>query len=185
MIASMQVLAILVLSIIYLPVQHARCEQAGLVLKAVSSSRPEVSWDKASLIEADINCDGQIDYALRGSDAKGIYVAVVYGPTVSQAGIGFLYFGIGTQAQDSLCGTPAKLEYENLDYDPTEAVGEVPGFVRSNTCGGLLFYDGQCDPFHIYWNHQPPPTRLVAAVNERSPNSRSSGPGGKRGDFTL
>lgn len=67
----------------------------------------------------------------------------------------FLEFGLGdSMAQDSLCGTDAELEIEDMDYDLIEAFGENPeGFQQSKTCKGLRLIGGEGDSMHIFWNH--------------------------------
>lgn len=82
-----------------------------------------------------------------------VRVTVTFAATkASQA----LEFWLGNSgAQESLCGTAATLEIEDMDYDLIEAFGENPeGFRQSKTCKGLSLTDDECDSMHIFWNHE-------------------------------
>ncbi|MGO9270429.1 MAG: hypothetical protein ACLQOO_09285 [Terriglobia bacterium] len=120
---------------------------------------PDVRGDRNSLLTADINGDGEIDHAFQGlqvnGDNKKVFVAVVYGPAETKAQVDILEFGVGGASESDLCALPAKLTTESLDYDPTEEVGgPVPGFERSKTTRGLNLAEGNCDSFHLFWDHQ-------------------------------
>ena len=46
------------------------------------------------------------------------------------------------------------VERESLNYDPSDELGETPdGFMRSSKCFGLKLVAGECDSFHLFWNH--------------------------------
>jgi hypothetical protein len=113
-----------------------------------------VEWDKKSIIEVDINCDGKKDYAIFGNSEQGITLAVIVGPVSKKSRIETFNFPVGKQSQGSLCQLPAKLRVESLDYDPTEQTGELPGFHSSKTCKAFRLDDDACDSFHFYWDHQ-------------------------------
>lgn len=123
-------------------------------LQLVSKRMKDVTWDKEAIVEIDINCDGKRDYALLGKSKRGVTVAVIVGPVSTKSRIESFEFFVGKNSQDSLCKLPAKLLIESLDYDPTEAVGKLPGFRRSKKCNAFALADGVCDSFHFYWDHQ-------------------------------
>ena len=112
----------------------------------------EVKWDPATIVRADVDCDGVEDKGQLGYIGKSVRLTVTLGATQATQ---FLEFGLGdSMAQDSLCGTDAKLEIEDMDYDLIEAFGENPeGFQQSKTCKGLRVMGGECDSMHIFWNH--------------------------------
>jgi hypothetical protein len=64
-----------------------------------------------------------------------------------------LKFYVDRGKQDGFCGWPVELIAEPLDYDPDPAVGPLQGYVKSDRTVGLRISDGECDDFHIYWNH--------------------------------
>lgn len=113
----------------------------------------EVTWDPASVVKADVDCDGVKDTAQLGYVGTRVRLAVTLGAATQATQ--FLEFGLGdSMAQDSLCGTDIELEIEEMDYDLIEAFGENPeGFQQSQACKGLRLMDGVCDSMHIFWNH--------------------------------
>ncbi len=123
------------------------------IYEIISAQMKEIVWDKNSILEIDINCDGKKDYAILGQSAQGISVAVVLGPISIKRKIEAFTFSVGRQSQDSLCQLPAKLETESLDYDPTEMVGKLSGFRSSKKCASFKLSDDACDSFHFYWDH--------------------------------
>lgn len=129
-------------------------ETTNEVLQLVSKRMTDVEWDKKSIIEVDINCDGKKDYAILGKSKQGVTVALVVGPVSKKSRIESFEFLVGKQTQDSLCQLPATLQPESLDYDPTEAVGKLPGFKPSKKCMAFVLSDDACDSFHFYWNHR-------------------------------
>lgn len=120
-------------------------------LAAAARAAPQVRWDAASAHRMDIDCDGKPDYALLGRAGGKVYVGIVRGP-LEGARAHVFTFGVG-QSQESVCEPTAKLRPESLDYDPKEAVGELPGFRRSKRCTAVALADEACDAFHFYWNH--------------------------------
>lgn len=129
-------------------------EIGNRALQLVSKRMKDVTWDKKTIVEIDINCDGKKDYALLGKAIRGVTVAVIVGPVSTKSRIESFEFFVGKHSQDSLCELPAKLRIESLDYDPTEAVGKLPGFRSSKKCNAFGLTDDICDSFHFYWNHE-------------------------------
>lgn len=128
-------------------------ETTNEVLQLVSKRMTDVKWDKKSIIEVDINCDGKKDYAILGKSKQGVTVSLVVGPVSKKSRIESFEFHVGN-SQDNLCQLPATLQVESLDYDPTEAVGKLPGFKPSKKCMAFVLSDDACDSFHFYWDHQ-------------------------------
>jgi hypothetical protein len=120
-------------------------------LHLLSLSRPDIQWDAKSALRADFDCDGSLDEAFLGRSAGKVYVGVVRAG-VEQPEI--LEFGVDPSRQAAICQEPAKLAIESLDYDPTEEVGRIDGFVRSRRCKGLVLSGGECDEIHLFWNHK-------------------------------
>ena len=129
-------------------------EATNGIFQIVSKRMKNVIWDKTSIVEVDINCDGKKDYAILGKSKQGVKVALVVAPVSKDSKIHSFEFLVGKHSQDSLCQLPAKLRIESLDYDPTEAVGKLPGFRPSKKCNAFGLTDDTCDSFHFYWNHQ-------------------------------
>ena len=64
-----------------------------------------------------------------------------------------LKFYIDAGKQDGFFSWPVELIPEPLDYDPDPGIGHLQGYVKSDRTIGLRISDGECDDFHIYWNH--------------------------------
>jgi hypothetical protein len=129
-------------------------EATDEIFQIVSKRMKNAIWDKTSIVEVDINCDGKKDYAILGISKQGVTVALVVGPVSKESKIQSLEFRVGKHSQDSLCQLPVKLRIESLDYDPTGAVGKLQGFRSSKKCNAFGLTDDICDSFHFYWNHQ-------------------------------
>src|SRR5512139_2151956 len=112
-----------------------------------------VSKAQPALVRADVDCDGVEDTAQMEYVEDRVRVTVTFAATKASQS---LEFGLGNSgAQESLCGTAATLEIEDMDYDLIEAFGENPeGFRQSKTCKGLRLEDGECASMHIFWNHE-------------------------------
>ena len=119
-------------------------------LKRLQQASPDHIWDSASALRIDIDSDGKPDYVFLSQDSKSATVGLVLGKM--GAGVLVQTFPIGDPSQDSLCSAPAGISRESLNYDPTDAVGEIPGFKRSRTGVAFLLGGGECDVFHFFWN---------------------------------
>ena len=108
-----------------------------------------VAWDAATRLVGDVDCDGIADTAFVGRTKSRVFVGLVRAASASPE---VLSFAIDSGIQQAVCSDKAVLIFESLDYDPGEAVGEVPGFQRSVTCKGLDLGDGDCDSIHMFWN---------------------------------
>jgi hypothetical protein len=133
----------------------ASAPQASAAVASREALEPvalDVGKAQPAVIEADIDCDGIEDTARMEYVEDRVRVTVTLAATKTSQS---LEFGLGdSMAQESLCGTEATLEIEDMDYDLIEIFGENPeGFRESKTCKGLRLMGGECDSMHIFWNH--------------------------------
>lgn len=130
--------------------QDARPPQA--TRQAAAAIAEDAGDARPSTVKADIDCDSAEDTAQMEYVEDRVRVTVTFAATKAPQS---LEFGLGdSMAQESLCGTEATLEIEDMDYDLIEAFGENPeGFRQSKTCKGLRLMGGECDSMHIFWNH--------------------------------
>lgn len=117
---------------------------------ALQLAAPNVSWDAASRLRADFDCDGRLDLAFLGRADGKVFVGLVRD---SAAPPQILQFTVGKNTQDSICAEPAVLSVSSIDFDPTSEIGPLPGFRRSAKCPGMRLSGGECDSIHFYWNH--------------------------------
>jgi hypothetical protein len=115
----------------------------------LSKAHPDVVWTN-SPIRIDIDCDGNADYAFLAQTPSSAFVGLVRGKPKSV--VAMLKFEASPGSQGGLYYLPAIIEVESLDYDPTDAVGPLPGFFRSQSCTGSRISGGECDSFHFYWD---------------------------------
>jgi hypothetical protein len=128
------------------PSPEAPAPGAATTAPALLAARePGVTWSAKSLVKADLDGDGQTDYAL-GGVKKGRYVlGIVQGPPATGSRHWTLDFGVNEEDQESLCSLQAKLTVEELD----RSGGEDDMAAQAK---GLSLHDDRCDAFHIYWN---------------------------------
>jgi hypothetical protein len=85
--------------------------QGMAALDILRQREPEVKWDPASLIEADLDQDGTRDYALTGTRGDLLVVGIVHGPVKDSCRHWTLEFPMdGTQ--DALCSREARIDLE-------------------------------------------------------------------------
>ncbi len=127
--------------------------KVSLSRQALEKQHLQVRWHR--VMSLDINCDGSADEIFTGQDAEHFYVAAVLAPISAKSKVSILRFLLRGESQDSFCGPPSALQKESLDYDPGEGLGETPkGVARSRKCVGLKLVAGECDSFHLFWNHK-------------------------------
>src|SRR5688572_2030379 len=121
--------------------------------QALQTARPGLMWRYVRAI--DINCDGMRDDIFTAQDATNYYVAAVIATRSGAVRASVVRFQLAGNNQESFCGRPEPLKTESQDIDFPESVGEPPpqGFRRSPRCLGLRLAVGECDSFHLYWNH--------------------------------
>jgi hypothetical protein len=102
---------------------------------------PGTKWDPDSLIKADLDEDGQEDYALSGiRDDKFIVVGIVQGPVGESSRHWILEFTWERGSQDSLCSRKARIDLEEVEEEGEPAKP------------GINLHDDLCDSFHIFWD---------------------------------
>ena len=120
--------------------------QVPSITEAAYKFVPGVTWRTKSVLTADFSCRGRKEQAILGVNDKEIVVAVfLNGPTRPPEVLRY-----SAEMRDA---KEARLTTESLDYDPEDAVGDLPGFRRSRACKGLNLTDNKIDSAHIYWNH--------------------------------
>lgn len=121
--------------------------------QVLQAARPGMMWRHVRTL--DINCDGMRDEIFTAQDATSYYVAAVIATRGGAMRASVVQFQLAGNSQESFCGRPEPLQAESQDIDFPEDIGEPPpqGFRRSTRCQGLRLAAGECDSFHLYWNH--------------------------------
>ena len=114
----------------------------------------DLSWTYSQRV--DINCDGAQDHVFTAAstDGKHFYVGVVLGPISAKSQYSIVRFDAEGNYQSGFCGPFESLRPAAL-VDVSDALGgELPeGYRVSQKCKGLRLVAGECDNFHLYWNH--------------------------------
>jgi hypothetical protein len=132
--------------------QDVRVLERAKAEQALRAARPGLTWRYEQSI--DVDCDGRRDEVFTAQDATQYYVVAVVVGKAGKPKISVLQFQLSGSSQDSFCGPPEPLQPESLNYDSGEELGATPeGFRRSARCKGLRLIAGECDSFHLYWNH--------------------------------
>jgi hypothetical protein len=105
-----------------------------------------VEWNAKSLLEADLDQDGNADYAVLGQAKGQVVVGIVHGPIAPASPAWTLEFPVGGGGEDALCSAEAKLTVEPLGDEAKTR----PGHTAKGM--GLNLHDDHCDAFHIFWN---------------------------------
>jgi hypothetical protein len=132
--------------------QSASVSERAKAEQTLRAARPGLNWRHE--LSIDVNCDKLGDKVFTAQDATRYYVAAVVTTKAGAPKISELQFQLSGSSQDSFCGSPEPLKPESLNYVPAEDLGYTPeGFRRSTRCKGLYLTAGECDSFHLYWNH--------------------------------
>jgi hypothetical protein len=127
----------------------ALAAQGDEVATAAKSHYPKAAWQAKSLLEGDFSCSGREEFAILGTSAEHIVIAI---------------FTKGLKAKPEILEYSAKarvpqsaiLTKESRDFQPGEFkadLGYLPeGLTPSKTCSGLNLSDGEVDSAHIYWD---------------------------------
>ena len=126
---------------------------SGRAVAALSKARPGTDWKRS--LRSDVDCDGTLDDVFIAQDTTEFHVGVVFaGGAVEEPRVSIVSFELEGFSQDSLCGVPKPLKEESLDLDPDEDPAIPVGLRRSKTCKGLRLDSGDCDAFHLFWDHK-------------------------------
>ena len=107
-----------------------------------------VAWRRHSIVSGNFTCQGRKEQAILGVSKSEIVIAVFVNGFDARPEV-LRYSGKARNPKT------AKLEIEDLDYDPKEMIGgDLDGFRRSKSCKGLNLSDGGTDSAHIYWSHK-------------------------------
>jgi hypothetical protein len=111
-----------------------------------------VTWQYERML--DINCDDRADAVFTASDEQRFYVGVVLGPVRATSYSSVVSFARSGDSQESLCGPVESLLPERLTSAMADGADEEPlGYEAGSNCSGLRLVSGECDAFHLYWNH--------------------------------
>ena len=132
--------------------QDVRVSERAKAEQDLRAARPGLTRRHEQSI--DLDCDGRRDEVFTAKDNTQYYVAAVAPRKAGKPKISVVKFQLSGSGQDSFCGPPEPLQPESLNTDPREELGATPeGFRRSARCKGLRLIAGECDSFHLYWNH--------------------------------
>ena len=109
-----------------------------------------IAWQAPSVLAGDFSCAGQRQFAILGTSAHEIVVAVfTHGLAQAPEVLRF-------ESEERKAGA-AKIRLEEtsltLDEVKTLAGAEPPGYQASASCKGVRLSDDASDAAHIYWDH--------------------------------
>jgi len=117
-------------------------------LEVLRLRQPNTEWSSQSLLQGDLDQNGNPDYAATGIHNDRFVVGIVEGPISSRSRTWFLDFPWKGGGEGALCSDKAKMTLEPLD--PATKAGERK--VARKAGLGLNLHDDRCDAFHIYWD---------------------------------
>ena len=122
------------------------------IVSRLMAADSSVRWIVDSALVADFSCDSVADSAFIGRAAEKITVAIAVTRTPQPY---VAVFGVhGSAVQEAVCSPNVRLTVESLDFNPSEELGALEGFVRSISCKGLNLGEADCDALHMYWNQK-------------------------------
>jgi hypothetical protein len=128
----------------------AQTANAAQVRMAAEKFAGNVMWRPASVLEADFNCTGKVQYAILGTSAQEIVVAI-FNQDLTQAPA-LLRFD-----SDARNGTASKIRLDDYSLTAAEIAGvsgaEPVGYRQSIACHGVRLSDDSHEAAHIYWDH--------------------------------
>jgi hypothetical protein len=144
------------IALVFVIVGNADAKQNAAALKVVdhiAKTRPDIKWDRATMVSGDFNDDGRQDYAMVGYKDDGIVLAIrAASARDGQLQTQYLYYRIGGNSQAAICEAPAKLLVKKQLCNPMDE--QLPGCKESPTANSLRLSGGECDAIHLYWNHK-------------------------------
>ncbi len=120
-------------------------------LQLLTNREPKVRWNSRSLLKADFDYDGVVDYALAGKKGNLFVVGIVKGSLTSKSKHWTLEFSQDAASQGALCSVAkAQISLERFSADDENP--EVRKLPRKSR--GINLSDESCDSFHIYYNRK-------------------------------
>ena len=142
---------LLTAAVLLLCVVQVRAGSDDFVFSAATSADRTVTWQRKSILAGDFTCHGKREFAVLGTKAKEIVVAVIRPPSRKPIDV-LRYSGVARSPESAI------LTIEPLDFNLEELeqhVGYVPdGLEPSKTCQGLNMTDQMIDSAHIYWHRK-------------------------------
>ena len=120
------------------------------VYAAAQKVSKEIAWHETSVLAADFNCTGTVQFAILGTSLQEIVVAM-FSPDLTQAPA-LLRF-----AADARNRQAAKIRLDDYTMSASEIAGIAGappvGYRPSGACHGVRLSDDSSEAAHIYWDH--------------------------------
>jgi hypothetical protein len=147
-----KLLGLMILATTLSPAQITQTELSQIFTK-LKKSNIQVAWEGSKVVTLDLDGKGKKSYAMVGVAGNKVYVAIIPGPINKKNQVDVIEFAIDPTLQKAICGLPAILETESLDFKPEDnGLDQLEDFVPSKKARGLLLSGGGCDPVHMYWS---------------------------------
>ena len=118
----------------------------------LSAQHPEFAWSNTASETTDFDGDGTQDFLTLGTSDVGAAIAVVAG---SPPRAYVLAFGTTGSEQLGTCGVPTGfVVHAKQPPDPRAYVDLPAGYSACPECPALTVGAGECDPLHVFWNHE-------------------------------
>jgi len=129
----------------------AQSEQELAVRTAAEKLTGGFKWNASTLLTADFNCTGKVQYAMLGTNIKEIAVAI-FTDGLDQPPALLRFEGDAL----SIVGSKIRLDDYSMSADDIAGIaGTAPvGYRPSGTCHGVRLSDDRSDAAHIYWDHE-------------------------------
>lgn len=144
-------LAVVALASVVVPGSaFAQDEQAAAVRAAAEKFTGGLMWRPATLLTADFNCTGKVQYAMLGTSTKEIAVAI-FTDGLDRPPALLRFEGDAL----SIVGSKIRLDDYTLSAaDIADIAGAAPvGYRPSGACHGVRLSDDRSEAAHIYWDH--------------------------------
>lgn len=128
----------------------AQNADVGPVQAAAAKFSSGVAWRESTVLIADFNCTGKVQFAILGGSAKEIVVAIFTDGLGQDPAL--LRFEVD---QHDLLATQMRLDDYTMTADEIAGIsGKAPtGYRLSSSCHGVRLSDQGVDAAHIYWDH--------------------------------
>lgn len=132
---------------------HAQPAPVPAAIAALKSAlKAPVTWDASRAQNADVTCDGKSDVLLLGAGQKTAGNETVWVGVVPAGGKPLaMQFPISKSLQNGFCRSPIKITTKPIACE-TKELGHLEGCEPVKACKDFAVEDGQCNPFHFYWD---------------------------------